>query len=103
MIKTISTPRTQGAATVCECDICGKNIVDARQAIAFYGGAEFPGDTIPVKHVHKGECDQRAKEQYGDRGCDELTTYLIGLLINVGVRRDNVVGHFEIAEMMASI
>ena len=75
-------------APLCVCDICGKRITDARQAMALYPNPGGPGagERVEVLHVHKGKCDTLATNSYGDDGgTDELSTHLFYLLKNVGL------------------
>lgn len=76
-------------APLCVCDMCGQRITDANQALALYPNHSGPGagERVEVLHVHKGECDQRATNGFGDDGgTDELSTHLVYLLNNVGLR-----------------
>jgi len=80
-------------APLCYCDVCGERIVDAHQAIVLYPhfAEKGTGKSVEIMHVHKGKCDQRATNSYGDDGgSDELSTHLVYLLNNVGLRGDSL-------------
>jgi hypothetical protein len=44
------------------CDVCREPITSRKSAMAIWGDVLEPGAYSPVKHVHKGDCRNKASE-----------------------------------------
>lgn len=91
----------------CVCDVCGKPITDAFDAVVLYpddGDGPGDGETVRTVYAHKGGCDRRATAAYGDGGGSmELAVQLAFLLKNTGLTGDKLARAIGIAEAMGEM
>ena len=75
----------QNSGPIIVCDICGKQITDAKMASAVMPDSKkYPSGNGRVLHVHKENCQAKVDIQEGTSvNWDELTRHIRQLITNV--------------------
>jgi hypothetical protein len=87
MFKTVHVREGYNAPYIF-CDVCQERIENAEDAISFNMGDTCQvKSSAPVIHIHKGKCDDAAREKIGDEayGWDELSRHLLQIIYNSGL------------------
>lgn len=101
MVKILMLPNGR-YAPVFVCDGCGLTIEDASMGMEVsldVDGPHEPGESATAYHIHKGECDEIFQKKHGEAsGSTELTTHIARLMLNSGIKPDQLTKYIEDAD-----